>query len=489
MATPSSISQKPQPDNNKKAEPPVEQYSQEAEEALLGALLIDPSRIQDINLDPEEFHVHKHQWIFQAMLDLQQEEGGFNTLTLTDRLEKQGRLKEVGGPAIIPTLVDACPEHFRAREYADIIREKFLSRRKTEIAQKLAKEAISPNGSGLRPIIDELQNLHDWKAAAAEHYVVRTWSDMSEVLGPITWAWQDWLPNGMLTILAGETGMGKSILALRIAACFLQSDPWPDKKAFAGETGAVLWCEAESAQALNLERAHKWELPMDKIYTPLDDPLEDIKLDNPDHWSAICAKAMLPEVKLIVVDSLRGANAQDENSSETMTVVQRLAALARDTGKPIMLLHHLRKKNLFDGEGVGLERLRGSSAIVQTARLVWALDRPDPQALNWDRLQQIKNNMAKFPEPIGLTIEDGVIKFGLSPEAPKVETIADKAVDLLMALLADEPMEASKIEDEFKQVGISWRSATRAKEKLGISSIRKNGIWIWSLPPREEKLL
>ena len=46
--------------------------------------------------------------------------------------------------------------------------------------------------------------------------------------------------------------------------------------------------------------------------------------------------------------------------------------LARDTGKPVLCTHHLRKKGLQDGEAVTLDRLRGSSATVQTARLVWA---------------------------------------------------------------------------------------------------------------------
>jgi putative DNA primase/helicase len=312
-----------------------------------------------------------------------------------------------------------------------------------------------------------------------------TWADVEGLLGPITWAWKPWLPIGMLTILAGESGAGKSALALRLAGCFLRGDPWPDKTAYKGETGLILWCEAEAAQAVNLDRAKKWGLPLDQILTPTD-PLEDVKLDNPDHFNSIYAAAFRPDVRLIVVDSLRGANSRDENSSDTMGMVQKVAGLARDSGKPILLTHHLRKKSIFDTDSVELERLRGSSAIVQTARLVWALDVPDPTAKNWKRLQVVKSNLAKFPEPVGMTIDDQGVKFGLAPEVPKTDSVADRAVDLLMALLQDEPQSAKAIEDEFDQAGISIATMKRAKSKLGVISIKDKDGWKWSLPARGE---
>ncbi len=104
---------------------------------------------------------------------------------------------------------------------------------------------------------------------------------------------------------------------------------------------------------------------------------------------------------------------------------------------------------------------------------------------NIKRLSVIKSNLARFPERIGLTIDDQGVKFGIAPEPPRVETVTDKAADLLMALLSDEPMRATVIEDEFKQAGISWKTANIAKKKLGISAIRKADGWYWSLLPKD----
>lgn len=319
--------------------------------------------------------------------------------------------------------------------------------------------------------------------------IITTWADMAGVIGPVEWSWPGWLPKGMLTILAGESGAGKSALALRLAACYIRGDSWPDGQKFTGEPGAVVWCEAEAAQALNLDRAKAWGLPIEKIYTPLSDPLADVKLDIPEHAAALAKKALLPEVRLIVVDSLRGMHRGDENSSETMNTIKWLAELARDSGKELLLTHHLRKRSIFDGEGVELERLRGSSAIVQTARMVWALDVPDPQTKDLKRLQVIKSNLAKFPAPVGVTVNEAGVKFVAAPEPPKVETKVSQAVDLLMALLQKGPLSADEVVKEFNDAGISVPTMNRAKSKLGVISGRNKNGWFWSLPAKEDPIL
>lgn len=326
---------------------------------------------------------------------------------------------------------------------------------------------------------------------AGGSYPGSSWNDIAGVIGPITWANDKWLANGMLHIIASEPGKGKSALCLRVAGCFINGLPFPDGSPFKGETGTVLWCEAEAGQAINLERARKWGLPLDKLRTPLNDPLEDLKLDKPSHQAALEYWAMQDEVKLVILDSLRGLHTRDENSSEVMEVVHWLATLARDTGKPFILTHHLRKKGILDvGEGPSLDRLRGSTAITQSARLVWALDTPDPMMDNIARLSVIKSNLAKFPNPIGMTINETGVHFTNAPESPRPESVADKAADLLMVLLSNSPMPATDIEAEINGAGISIGSAKRAKARLGIVSVKKaDGRWYWSLPAREDKLL
>ena len=313
-----------------------------------------------------------------------------------------------------------------------------------------------------------------------------SWADLKNYLGPIKFDWHPWLPKGLLTILASESGTGKSALALRLAGCYLINLPLPDNSQFEGEQGYVLWAEAEAAQAVNLERAVDWKYPIDQILTPFNDPTMDINLEDINHRNALVEKARRPEVKLIIVDSLSGANTRrKESDTEIMRLTRWLATLARDTQKSVLLTHHLRKKGMFDTDDVELDRLRGSSAIQQHAKVIWAIDTPDITNKENKRLKIIKNNLAKLPNPLGMTISDQGVGFGEAPKAARVETQTDKAADILISLLTKQPMKANDIMDEIEQAGISWHTAKIAKEKIKIVSIKKVDGWYWSLPIHE----
>ncbi len=319
---------------------------------------------------------------------------------------------------------------------------------------------------------------------------VSTWADMAGVLGPVQWAWDRWLAVGFLTMIAAGLELGKSNLALRIAACYLRGDPWPDGSPFTSPLAKVLWCETEAGQAMNLDRAKRWGLPLDRIITPFEDPLADVDLDDPDHRLAIADAAARDDVGYVVVDSLSGRSARDERGAAFGEVTGWLASVARDVGKPTSLTHHLRKRTPFDADpkvDVTLEMVRGSTAVAQTCRTIWALSQPDPTS-QWRRLSQIKNNLAAKPsDPIGMRItKTGEVVFGSAPEAPHSETAADRAASFLLDLLAEGPVPADLVFTEAEGAGFSKPTVNRVKAKLGIISIKPDGVWHWSLPARQE---
>jgi hypothetical protein len=312
-----------------------------------------------------------------------------------------------------------------------------------------------------------------------------TWSDLDGILGPLEWDWENWLAKGFLHILVGQTGEGKSRLALRVAATYLTDLDWPDGASYEGARGSIGWAEAEAGQAMNRDRARAMGLPTDNILSPLSNPLDDFRLSVPEHQAKLAALAMRPDVKIIVVDSLSGADPTAEKSTEDAKSINWLAALARDCQKPILLTHHLRKRGMLDTEGeVDLDRVRGISTILQYARVIWAIDTPDLTNKETKRLSVIKSNLAKKPKPIGFTIND-TIEFTDAPEKPRNETRVGQAADLLLALLEKEPKSAAEILDEFEQAGFSKSGLYRAKDALGVVSIRKEGRWVWSLPHRD----
>jgi putative DNA primase/helicase len=312
-----------------------------------------------------------------------------------------------------------------------------------------------------------------------------SWSDLDGILGPLEWEWENWLAKGFLHILVGQTGEGKSRLALRVAATYLTDLGWPDGASYEGARGSIGWAEAEAGQAMNRDRARAMGLPTDNILSPLSNPLDDFRLSVPEHQARLAALAMRPDVKIIVVDSLSGADPTAEKSTEDAKSINWLAALARDCQKPILLTHHLRKRGMLDTEGeVDLDRVRGISTILQYARVIWAIDTPDLTNKETKRLSVIKSNLGKKPKPIGFTIND-TIEFTDAPEKPRNETRVGQAADLLLALLEKEPKSAAEILDEFEQAGFSKSGLYRAKDALGVVSIRKEGRWVWSLPHRD----
>jgi hypothetical protein len=465
-------------------------YDQEAENTLLATIIVEPDRLSDIaetDLNPGDFYFSANSLIFRAMKILEAKQTPIDNITLADQLENDGNLIDAGGPGYIAQLIGSA-NGFNALEYARIIKDKSRKRAALQLASTVAKLAGSKNfDQDLDGAIELLENLKP-RGNPENHLNFSTWSDLDAVIGPICWDWQNWLAKGFLNILVGMTGEGKSILSLRICASYLAGWCWPDGKLFTGETSKVIWCEAEAAQALNLERAKKWGLPIENILNPLGDPLADFRLANLDHRNQLACMAMQQDVSFIVVDSLSGADPTAERSTEDTTNIKWLASLARDIDKPIQLTHHLRKRNIFDVNGVvSLDRVRGISTILQYSRLIWALDTPDQTNLENKRLSVIKSNLGKKPEPIGVTIDDAGIVFGTAPQAPHVETVTSKASDLLLAILQKAPILATQIETEMNNAGISWAAARRAKEKLRIVSIKQgDGRWYWSLPPNDE---
>lgn len=456
----------------------------DAEAGVLGACLIAPDALERVAtlLGPAAFQREAHGWIYAAMLRLWQSGRALDLLTVAHELGEEGRLAEVGGRTYLHHLVSTTVTSVHATDYAEIVARCSVQRQLLKASGELARRAYA--GDDPEEIIGaSLAHLQGLRRATLDLPEPRSFEDVAALIQEMRFVWQDWLAVAMFHILAAEQEAGKSILALYIANCFLSGAPWPDGTSFEERVGEVLWCECESGQGLNYSRMRGWNLPIDRLLMPLDDPLADVRLDNPDHRRRIASYARRPDMRLIVVDSLSGATRRNENDSIAADNAFWLASLARDTGLPILAIHHLRKAGLSDGLGVvTLDRLRGHSGITQAARVVWALDIPDPSRKEDRRLSVIKSNLGPKPPPIGMSIDGSGAFFGISPEPPREESQTSKAADLMLALLASGPMAAEDLEREAKGAGISWATVKRAKEQLHIVSRRHGSRWYWGLP-------
>jgi len=461
-----------------------ELFDPDAEANLVAIGMFDPD-VWAVDVAPADFHDGELARIWEVGQAAQRRgEYAADTELLQQGLRERGfdvsltRFAELLGRNV---------NYANAPVFADRVRD-LAQRRTAELRLQAAARALyQSNGSWRADVALPLAELTADIARAGRRQTAdpTTWADMDSLLAPVAFDWQSWLAPGFLHMLVAASGEGKSNLVLRIAATYMRGWPWPDGTPYTGETGRVLWCEAEAAQAMNVERAKAWGLPTEDILSPMSNPLDDVNLFDAEHLASITAIAHRDDVRLIVVDSLSAACGGREKAEEQMPVVLWLAALARNTGKPVMVLHHLRKRGMFDsGAGVGLDRVRGSTVIVQLARLVWAIDTPDPNSAEHKRLSVIKSNLAKYPDALGLRIDENGLTFDDAPTTPKPETQIDKAMELLLALLQYRAVPTGELEEEAKGAGISWDTMKRAKEKLGIIARRdgKAGKWYWALP-------
>ena len=132
----------------------------EAEQAVLGSLLIDPDAIIKVAnfLRPEDFFRERHSWIYDAMLALNERREPLDFVTLVDELERREKLEEVGGPAYITELSGNTPTSIYVDHYARIVERTALLRRLISAAGKIAELAYDES-QDVDAVVDSAEQL------------------------------------------------------------------------------------------------------------------------------------------------------------------------------------------------------------------------------------------------------------------------------------------------------------------------------------------
>lgn len=134
-------------------------HSLESEQACLGAVLIDPTyafnEIAEL-LMAEAFYPTAHQSIFQAMLDLNQDNQPIDTLTVAEKLKEKSLLEASGGPSYLAQLATGVPTSANVRYYAKIVQDKYQLRKLMAIASKIHQSALNAEGEADQ-IVDEAE--------------------------------------------------------------------------------------------------------------------------------------------------------------------------------------------------------------------------------------------------------------------------------------------------------------------------------------------
>lgn len=119
-------------------------YDREAEEATVGALLIDSDamdRVMATGLRADDFHVAHLGLIFRAIMALHEQDMPGDYVLVLSELRRAGHLEQVGGPAAVTELILRCPTSIYAQHYAALVLKCAQRRRLIALAARVARAA------------------------------------------------------------------------------------------------------------------------------------------------------------------------------------------------------------------------------------------------------------------------------------------------------------------------------------------------------------
>ncbi len=212
-------------------------HSREAEEAVVGAVLINPEAYYDIAqfLTADDFYIHRNKWIWESFGRLHEQRIPVDLLTLSEELERAGQLAEIGGSAYLTSMINQVPTSLNAEAYGKIVEENSIRRKMINAANQIASLAYKGDkidivmgeaekavfGVSERrtkhdvlPIRTVLSNFYDRVADLAQrpddfHGVPTGFTDLDKLLNGLQ-------PSDLL-IVAGRPGQGKTGFLLTIA--------------------------------------------------------------------------------------------------------------------------------------------------------------------------------------------------------------------------------------------------------------------------------
>ncbi|MCB0194810.1 MAG: replicative DNA helicase [Anaerolineae bacterium] len=391
----------------------LQPHNIEAEEAILGSLLIDPDAILRIStfLSPGDFYVQRHGWVYESILDLHERRQPSDLVTLSDELERRNQLADVGGSAYLTGLINATPTSIHVEYYARIVERTAVLRRLIDAASKIAQLAYQDSEDAdevvdraeeiifaiserridrdLKPIRQVLESFYDRVEYLNQH--------QGEVIGiPTGLADLDKLLGGLqrsdMIVMAGRPGMGKTSLALsialqsarqwqkRVAVFSLEmSDEQLVQRLVSAETGI----DSQRLRLGNI-KADEWPTFYQAIRLLSE---TSIFIDDTPAISALELRSKARRLHaehgldMIIVDYLQlmSGGSRNENRQQEISFISRsIKGLARELNVPVLALSQLsRQVESRADKRPMLSDLRESGSIEQDADVVLFIYRDD----------------------------------------------------------------------------------------------------------------
>ena len=391
-------------------------HDDEAEEAVLGSLLIDSDATPRVAafLQIDDFFRQKHSWVYGACMALFSRNEPINQISIADELSRRQQLEDTGGLPFLSHLIATVPTSIYAENYGQVVRRLSMMRRLIAAGGRISE-------IGYRAELEEDEAL---RQAEDLVYRIRT-NQRQRDLVPLGVALDDFLEQGLqagraregvetgfadldrllgglqpsdLVILAARPGGGKSAMALNLARTVAgqrRADGQPRVAALfsiemAKDQVVERLLASESSIGTRRIRDGNWTDREETLIMRAAGDLAELELyiDDSPHLSAIEMRSKSRRLflerglDLVVVDYLQmmaGGGAFGGNRVQEISEISRaLKTLARDLNVPVLALSQLsRAVEQRPNKEPQLSDLRESGSIEQDADVVAFLYRPE----------------------------------------------------------------------------------------------------------------
>jgi len=406
-------------------------HNRQAEEAVLGSVLINPEVFFDVSqiLEAENFYIIRNRWIWEVFTYLHEKRMPIDILTLSEELDNRSQLEEAGGQAYLMALINQTPSSMNAESYAHIVEETSVRRRMLAAANEMAKLAYQEDRD-INSIISSAEksvfNLSERRTRRDLQPIQKVVSDYYERVSQVSQRSEQifGVPTGLvdldrllgglqksdLLIIAGRPSSGKTGFLLTVAknaaikhkkhvAVFSleMSNEQLVQRMIAQETGI-------KSQTLRTGRIEPddWDLFVQAadVLGGARIHLDDTPALTPLQMLTKCRRLDLEHpIDLIMVDyiQLMSGDSRTENRVQEVSYISRsLKALARDLNTPVLAAAQLsRAVEQRADKTPMLSDLRESGSLEQDADIVMFIHKKEGESNPEAKTEKIDLMIAK----------------------------------------------------------------------------------------------
>ena len=328
----------------------------------------------------------------------------------------------------------------------------------------------------------------------------------------IKWLWKERFPNGKLSIIAGNPGLGKSQMSLWMAATVSNGSQWPLEEGYADEGNVIILTSEDEADDIIKPRLESLSADMSRIFILDGYKKQGLKTQEKAFGLSNdleVLESMIEEISgasIVIIDPINAYldDVDSYNNSEVRNLLTPLSQLASKHKTSIIMISHPPKTKGTPA----VHKVSGSVAFVAAARSGFLIMR-DPEDRDRRLMLPIKNNLGSDKNGLSFRVEKVSLDSGIETskvvwdsepvsesadsylkqdQSYKKPSKTDEAEYWLKERLEDGPKavgELFKLGEEFEFTPKILRDA---KKKLNIEKF-KDGLkcWMWKLPDYEHK--